>query len=151
MSKELVLKQFGLTTGNVNYSEAANAFLSNGFTSAAGNTYLNAVRFAEGIVIKEDVGIGYARKFLNGLKIYSLKNKTLLADKNYHCLFYNKFVIRREAINMLMEVLRQAAVKDRLNLNEKQAKKEIERIIDAALNGNQMEILKKQSQKYLGK
>lgn len=151
MSKALVLKQFGLTKGNINYSEAANAFLSNGFTSAAGNTYFNAVRFAEGIVIKEDIGIGYARKFLNGLKIYTLKDKVLLADKTYHCFFYSKFAIKQEAINILIGVLRNAAKKDNITFDESQAKKEIEKIIDAALYENQMEILKRQTQKYLGR
>lgn len=150
MSKALVLKQFGLTKGNVNYSVTANAFLSNGFTSAAGNTYFNAIRFSEGIVIKEDVGIGYAYRFLNGLRIYSLKDQTLLADRNYHSFVYSKYVIKREATNMLMEVLRNAVKRDNLKMDEAQAKKEIDRIIDMAMNGDQMEILKGQSKKYLG-
>jgi hypothetical protein len=149
MTKALVLKQFGLTKGNVNYSEKANAFLSDGYTSAAGNTYFNAVRFAEGIVIKEDVGIGYAYKFLNGLQIFSLKDKTLLADRDYYNRIYSKQTIKQQAVIMLLEVLREAAVKENMKLNEPQATKEIERIIDQAMNGNQLEILNKQSQKYL--
>ena len=149
MTKSLVLKQFGLTKSNINYSESANAFLSSGYTSSAGNTYFNAVRFAEGIVLKEDVGIGYARRFLNGLKIYSLKDRTLLADRSYNCFFYNKLTIKQEAISMLMEVLQNAAKRDGLHLDKKQARAEIEKIIDAAMNENQVEILKRQSQKYL--
>ncbi len=151
METSLVLKQFGLVKGNINYSETANAFLSTGFTSTAGNTYFNAVRFAEGIVIKEDIGIGYARRFLNGLQIYSLSNNEMLADRNYHCFFYNKFAIKREAVSMLMEVLRNAAKREGYKLDESQAKSEIEKIIDMAMNENQVELLKRQSQKYLGK
>ena len=151
MTKALVLKQFGLTSAGINYSEKANAFLSSGYTSAAGNTYFNALRFAEGIVIKEDVGIGYAYKFLNGLRIYSLKDKAMLADRTYHNRIYSKHTLKQQAVNMLLEVLHDAAKKEKMNLNESQATKEIEKIIDSALNGNQLDILNKQSQKYLKK
>lgn len=151
MTKALVLKQFGITKGNINYSEKANAFLSNGYTSLAGNTYFNAVRFAEGILIQESVGIGYAYRFLNGLKIYSLKDQTLIADNSFHSLIYSRFMIKTKATNMLLEVLRNAAKKEDLKLDENQAKEEIEKIIDAALSENQMEMLKRQSGKFLGK
>jgi len=149
MTKELVLKQFGLTNGVVSYSQNINAFITDGYTSEAGNTYFNAVRFAEGIIIKEDVGIGYAYKFLNGIRIYSLRDKTMLADRDYHNCIYSKYILKQQAVNMLLEVLRDAAKNENMILNEIQAKKELEKIIDQALDGDQLQIVNKQSQKYL--
>ena len=62
-----LLKKNGLINSNISYSSVANAFLSKGYTSTAGNTYFNSIRVAEGILIKEDVGQGYAHTFLNGI------------------------------------------------------------------------------------
>ena len=149
MSTAVILKQFGLVSGSVNYSENANAFLSTGYTSAAGNTYFNAVRFAEGILIKEDVGQGYAHSFLNGLRIYSLKNKELLAEGDYHCQFYSKAVVKSKSINMLLRVLREAASSEGVELDENLARKQITKIIDAAMNTDQRELLSQQNRKYL--
>jgi hypothetical protein len=148
MTTELVLQRFGLSKG-ISYSQKINAFVSDGYTSYAGNTYFNAVRFAEGIVIKEDVGIGYARKFLNGLKIYSLKDKALLADRTYHSFFYSEYGIKSEAVDMLMNVLKKAAKKEGFTLDKKKARKQIETIIDEALKKYQPAVLEQQSKKYL--
>ena len=148
-TKALVLKQFGLTTGTVSYSEQVNAFITAGYTSAAGNTYFNTIRFAEGIVLKEDVGQGWAYTFLNGLKIYSLRDKTLLADRYFHSRIYSRYAVKTEAVDMLFNVLKVAAKKEGLFLDKKQARKEIEKIIDSAMNVNQISMLEQQSKKYL--
>ena len=149
MSKELVINQFGLEKGSLTFSEQANAFLSKGYTSQAGNTYFNALRFAEGIVIKENIGQGYAYPFLNGIRIYSLKDKELIADEYYHCLFYSKSTVKQKVVNLLMGVLRDAAINQGVTLIESEAEKQIERMIDQAININQIEMLEKQGRKYL--
>jgi hypothetical protein len=148
-TKALVLKKFGIPS-TVSYSQSANAFLSSGYTSMAGNTYYNAVRFAEGVIIKEDIGQGYIHTFLNGLKIYSLKDKTLLADKTFHARVYSKWFIQETATQMLLEVLSDAARYEGVSLNETEARREIGRIVNEALNTDQVEMLRRQSQKYLG-
>ena len=85
-----LFERHGLVNANLNYSEISNAFLTTGYTSMAGNTYFNSIRVAEGILIKEDVGEGWCKTFLNGIKIYSIKDKTLLADRSFHNLGYHK-------------------------------------------------------------
>ena len=87
-----IFKKFGVSSvaSNVTYSASLNVFTGNGYTSAAGNNYFNAFRFAEGILIKEDVGVGYARTFLNGIRIFDLSSKTLLCERSYHCCYYDK-------------------------------------------------------------
>ena len=147
MSTDMILKQFGLVNGN--YSDQANAFLSTGYTSAAGNTYFNAVRFAEGILIKEDVGEGYAHTFLNGIRIYSLKDKQLLAERDYHCNYYSKNEVETESVSMLMKVLKDAAVHEGVKLDYIKAKQKVVSIIRMAMNTDQRDILSNQSRKFL--
>jgi len=149
-TEALVLKQFGLPA-TVNFSQAVNAFISQGYTSMAGNTYFNAVRFAEGVVIKEDVGQGYCRSFLNGLRIYSLKDKTLLVDRKYNSFFYNKYAIKQEIEEMLFGLLKDAAEREGYLLDAVQARSIINRIADSAMNDDQQQMLQAQTAKYLSK
>jgi len=135
--------------GKLNFSESANAFLTNGYTSQAGNTYIGVLRFAEGIIIKEDVGEGYAHTFLNGLRIYSIKDKTLLADRSYHCYFYSKEKVQSEAKKILIELLEEAAEANGFKIDRHEAGKAIEKILDNAFNGNQLSIAENQMRKQL--
>jgi len=141
MKKELALKLFGITKTGISYSESANAFLTPGYTSNAGNTYYSAVRFAEGILIKDDIGEGYAYTFLNGISIYSIKNKELLAARGYFSKIYSKYKVRDEAIDMLLEVLIVAAKREGYQINIDQARETVTKIVDKAMNDDQRNIL----------
>ena len=149
MTKELVLKSIGLGEGTVTYSESANAFLTDGYTSQAGNTYLNSFKFGDGILIKEDIGIGYLHKFLNGLRIYSLRSGELLVDKSYHCFYYSKPSIIEESCELLFNILKQAVEVEGKTIDHTLAKQEIKRIIENAMECNQLEIMNQQGTKYL--
>ena len=144
-----IFEKHGLINSNVSYSEVANAFLSTGYTSQAGNTYFNSIRVAEGILIKEDVGVGYARTFLNGIKIYSIKDKTLLADKSFNSLFYSKQSVKGQAKRMLIEVLKEASLSQGLYFDENKASSIIDRVLDQAINEDQREMLLSQTKKLL--
>lgn len=144
-----LFKKFGIVGTNYNYSEIANAFLSMGYTSGAGNTYFNSVRLAEGIVIKEDVGQGYCRTFLNGIKIYSIKDKTLLAERNFNCCFYSRSTVRNSASSMLLSTLRDAAKNMNYSFNENQAKRQIDLLLDKAFSEDQRTVLQNQVKGYL--
>jgi len=145
-----LLNKFGIAKGgNFNYSESANAFLGNGYTSAAGNTYLNAIRLVEGIVIKEDVGHGYAHSFINGIRIYDIQNKTLLCEQSYHCAFYNTSFIKSQGISMLFTLLIDASKKEGYKVNSNEVHNHIETIVTNAFNEDQRQLLFNQTQKYL--
>lgn len=150
MTTEIMINKLGsMLPGKLNFSETANAFLSNGYTSAANNTYFWAIRLAEGLIIKEDVGEGYARTFLNGLRIYSIKDKVLLADRSYHCNFYSKEKVQSETKKILFELLEEAAEANGFKINRYEAGKAIEKILDNAFKGNQLSIAENQMRKQL--
>ena len=145
-----LLNKFGITSnGTKIYSEESNSFLGNGYTSMAGNTYFNSVRFLEGIVIKEDVGNGHTHTFVNGIRLYGLKDKTLLCERNYHCCFYSKSFIMGEVISMLTELLLTAATKEKLLINVDQVKLKIESIVKVAFENDQRQVLFNQIHKHL--
>jgi hypothetical protein len=140
MTTELMLNNVtGMAIAKSAYSEEANAFLSNGYISAANNTYFNAVRFAEGIVIKEDIGQGYFHTFLNGLRIYSLKDSTLLADKTFHCCYYSKSVVQREAREMLQILIKEAIARTGSKIDAEESNRVIAKILAEAFDSNQLE------------
>ena len=150
-TKEIaLLNKFGIAkSGNFNYSESVNAFIGNGYTSMAGNTYLNEIRFMEGIVIKEDVGQGYARTFVNGIRLFDLQSKTLLCERNYHCTFYSQFHIKTEVKEMLTNLLNEAARKENISFSSSDIKNHIDKLVDNAFSEDQRKMIINQSQKYL--
>jgi hypothetical protein len=151
MKAEIILQNLGsYLPANTNYSGQANAFLTNGFVSGAGNVYFNAVRLGEGIVVKEDVGQGYARTFLNGLRIYSIKEKKLLADRTFHCNFYSKEGVKAEIQNMLFQLLKEAAEYSGLRFDMIQSKIAIHSMVDEMFNTDQRQMLQQQNRKLLG-
>lgn len=150
MDKTMVIfEKYGLINSTVSYSEMANAFLTTGYTSAAGNTYFNSIRLAEGILIKEDIGVGYAHTFLNGLKIYSIKDKTLIADKAFHSLFYNPLNVTKEAKKMLMNLLEEVASQGNIFFDRLSAERTIDTVLKKAMNNDQRSMIINQAQKYL--
>lgn len=150
MSNSLTLfEKHGLVNSNFSYSEVANAFLSTGYTSSAGNTYFNSIRVAEGILIKEDVGQGYAHTFLNGIKIYSIKDKTLLADKSFNNVRYNKERIKIEAKKLLLNMLEDSSLLEGYTFDYNKSEEIIEQLLNRALNENQNDFILAQTKKYL--
>ena len=102
-----------------------------------------------GILIKEDIGNGYAHTFLNGLRIYSIKDKTLLADKSFHTLYYSASTVKNEAKKMLLDILETAARNERYFFDVENAGAVIDKILENAIRSNQVAMLKQQTQKYL--
>jgi len=150
MSTELVLKNFSnMLPTNLRYSETTDVFLTNGYVSAANNVYFNAVRFAEGIIIKEDVGQGYLHTFLNGIRIYSIDSKTLLADKSYHCFRYKKESVYTEVREMLLNLVCEAAGQQGKTIDKSDARRVIERILHESFNTNQLHVAQKQVKRLL--
>ena len=132
-----IANTFGLYNSNVTYSELANSFLTNGFTSALGNTYFNHVRFAEGILIKEDVGVGFKYTFLNGIKIYAIKTKRLIGEVAFNNLRYTKEVVRLECSKILLKELKSAHESNGVEFDNYEEMSMVEQVLNKAFNEDQ--------------
>jgi len=145
-----ILEKVGLVkNGGYNYSEIANAFLSTGYTSSAGNTYLNSIRLAEGILIKESIGHGWYYTFLNGIKIYTIKDKVLVAEKHFHNHVYSKQNLRIEIEELLIKQIKEMADHQNVQISVSIVKQKIKSILDQAFNEDQRKMLQNQIKKLL--
>jgi len=59
-----------LSGESLTYVPEKNAFLTQGYTSLAGNTYYRAIRLSNRLVACYDLGQGYSATFLNGIKLF---------------------------------------------------------------------------------
>ena len=67
----IVAKSLPALSGeSLTYNAAKNVYLTLGYTSAAGNMYYKAIRFSEKLAVFYHIGQGYARTFLNGIKLF---------------------------------------------------------------------------------
>lgn len=97
-----------LSGSQLTYNQQHNIYLSNGYTSQAGNTYFMGLRLSDRIVITYDFGQGYAHLFLNGIRIYGFdgNSKRLIATRDYYSVFFDEAFARQECREMIMEYLR---------------------------------------------
>ena len=82
-----------LSGEQVTYNAAKNVFLSQGYTSAAGNMYYKAVRLSNRLVVYYELGQGYIHTFLNGIKLFAFDGQkaTLIAQKYWGGCDWRKF------------------------------------------------------------
>lgn len=100
-------------TAELTFNAGKNIFLSQGYTSMAGNTYYQGVRFSDRIIITQQLGQGYCYLFLNGIKIFGFNGKeaTLIAQKSFNCCVYSESYVKSESENLIKEYLKsQAAI-----------------------------------------
>ena len=145
-----LFQKFGLVkNSNFNYSEAVNAFIGNGYTSLAGNTYLNEIRLIEGIIIKNDVGHGHTYTFLNGIKIYHIETKQLICERSYHNTSYGENYIKSEVKSMLNDLLISTCQKEGIQIIKSDVEAHVGSIVNEGFSTDQRKMLLNQTQKYL--
>ena len=67
----LVAKNLPALSGeSITYNAAKNIFLTQGYTSVAGNMYYKAIRISDRLAVYYDLGQGYKYTFLNGIKLF---------------------------------------------------------------------------------
>ena len=67
----IVAKNLPALSGeSITYNAAKNIFLTQGYTSVAGNMYYKAIRISDRLAIYYDLGQGYKYTFLNGIKLF---------------------------------------------------------------------------------
>jgi len=94
------------------FNAGKNIFLTEGYTSQAGNTYFQGIRFSDRIVITQQIGIGYCYTFLNGIRIFGFNGKeaTLIAEKSYNCCIYSEYFVQSESENLIKNFLQTQSV-----------------------------------------
>ena len=107
----IVAKSLPALSGeSITYNAAKNVFLSQGYTSVAGNMYYRAIRLSNRLVVYYDLGQGYAYTFLNGIKLYCFDGQkaNLIAQKYWGGCDYrifNEQFAKEQSILMLKSFL----------------------------------------------
>ena len=107
----IVAKNLPALSGeSITYNAAKNVFLSQGYTSAAGNMYYKAVRLSNRLMVYYDLGQGYKCTFLNGIKLFCWDGQkaNLIAQKYWGGCDYRVFdeqFAKDESILMLSNFL----------------------------------------------
>lgn len=99
-----------LSGESLTYNAAKNIFLTQGYTSVAGNMYYKAVRLSNRLVVYYELGQGYIHTFLNGIKLFAWDGQKaqLIAQKYWGGCDYRVFneqFAKEQSILMLSNFL----------------------------------------------
>lgn len=96
-----------LSGSSVTYNAQKNIFLTNGYTSAAGNTYYQGIRASDRIAIKYNIGEGYLHTFLNGIEVYGYdgRNAKLIGSRFYNSFFFNEDIAKKEVVEIIVNYM----------------------------------------------
>lgn len=97
-----------LSGSNVTYNAQNHIFLTNGYTSAVGNTYYQGIRLSDRIIISYNIGEGYAYTFLNGVNVYGFngREKRLIGSRSYYCQCFSERYAKKEAMQIVMDYMK---------------------------------------------
>lgn len=96
-----------LSGSTVSYCKEHNIYVSQGYTSVAGNTYYQGLRLSDRLIVMYEFGQGWAHLFLNGIRLYCYdgREKKLISAKKFNCQYFNEVFARSQCVQMLREFL----------------------------------------------
>ena len=99
-----------LSGSSLTYNPEKNVYLTLGYTSGAGNTYYQAVRFSDRLAVYYAIGEGYAHTFLNGIKLFCWDGQKarMIAQKywgGYDYQIFSERFAKEQSILMLKNFL----------------------------------------------
>lgn len=100
-----------MSGSRAHYNEKHNIFLTDGYTSQAGNTYFQGIRLSDRLIVKYDFGQGYAFLFLNGIRLYCYDGYDMkeISSRGYYNCCWSESYARHECMSMLKDFLQSQA------------------------------------------
>lgn len=97
-----------LSGSSVSYNRGSNMLQTQGYTSAAGNTYYQGILVSDRIVVNYNLSQGYLYLFLNGIRVYGYngREKRLIGSRSYYCCCFNKQYAMRETIGIICDYMK---------------------------------------------
>lgn len=97
-----------LSGSKVTYNQEHDIFLSQGYTSAAGNTYFQGIRLSDRLIVNFDFGQGWYYLFLNGIRIYGYdgNEKKLIASRSFYNYPFSEGRAKQECTSMLLDFMK---------------------------------------------
>ena len=109
---------------SVIYNAEKKIYLTTGYTSAAGNTYYEEFRMSDRVLLKLNIGQGYAFTFLNGVSLYVYDGKTLKLAfyHGMHNVCYSEHNVEQTSIELIQNYLKSQALMMGYNYDEEDTK-----------------------------
>lgn len=128
-----------LSGSSVTYNKEHNIFLTQGYTSAAGNTYYQGIRLSDRITASYDFGQGWCYLFLNGINLYANdgKKKKLIASRSFYNYPFSEGRAKKECKEMLTEFLKSQVLLMRESVPVSQIEEFASALVDTLGNANQ--------------
>ena len=132
-----------MSGSSVSYNERHNIYLTNGYTSAAGNTYFQGARLSDRLIVKYNFGQGYYYLFLNGISLYCYdgNDTKLIASRGYFSQCWNESFARHECKTMLKDFLLTQAMMLRETVPQNQIEDFVDAMIDLAIANQRPRLL----------
>lgn len=114
-----------ISGSSLTYNPEKNVYLTLGYTSAAGNTYYNAIRFSNRLAVFYHIGEGYVHTFLNGITLFCWdgQNAKIIAQKfwgRYDWKCFSEQFAKEQSILMLNDFLKGQAKALGVQVDEQQ-------------------------------
>lgn len=125
-----------LSGSTVSYNTLSNMLETQGYTSAAGNTYYQGIRVSDRLIINYDLGQGYAYLFLNGIHVYGYNGteKRLIGSRSYSCCCFCEQWAMEEAAEIVYDFIKGQMKLTAVTVNDRQIKECSRKLVEAARN-----------------
>ena len=132
-----------LSGSNVTYNKQHNIYLSEGYTSAMGNTYYQGIRLSNRIIISYSIGEGYYYTFLNGIRIYGFNgtDKKLIATKDLNCCVFSENSAKNMCVDMIEDYIEGQAKLINTSLAKSDIKAFSNELVEEAIKNNPTRLL----------
>lgn len=126
-----------LSGSTVTYNAEKNLFLTLGYTSAADNTYYDAIRLSNRLAVYCSIGEAwYDRTFLNGIKVFCWEgtNPRLIGQRTYggpgNSVDYSEYVVQLITSEIVKDFLHGQAKKAGQMVSEQQLLRLTKQLVD---------------------
>ena len=125
-----------LSGSGVTYNAQKNIYLTDGYTSAAGNTYYQGIRLSDRIIVKYSIGEGYARTFLNGVEVYGYngRDQKLIGSRSYNNYFFSECGAKQEAVGIVVDYMKGQTKLMGASVDPRQLEQFSERLVEDTYN-----------------
>lgn len=113
------------------WDEGMRMFITEQYTSGAGNLYYLGVRFTDRIVVVIHIGLFHSWTYLNGIDLYSFdgNSRRLISKKEYQC-YYDEKYVRSEVEIMLKDYIRSQIKLSGKVCNDAEVNDEVMNLVD---------------------
>lgn len=113
------------------WNESQHMFITEQYTSAAGNTYYLGVRFSERFVTILHIGLYHNWTYINEVEVYAFDNNDrVLVGKSKIDQFYNEDLVRTTTEKLLQDYIEGQMKLNGREFNQNELRKQVKKLVD---------------------